>query len=40
MILDRDVSKALDDLADHFKEPRSDVVATLILKAASRVLKR
>ena len=40
MILDRDVSKALDALADHFKEPRSDVVATLILKAASRVLKR
>ena len=40
MILDRDVSKALDDLAEHFKEPRSDVIASLILKAASRVLKR
>ena len=39
MILDRDVSSALDALAEHFKEPRSEVISTLILKAASRVLK-
>ena len=40
MILDRDVSIALDALAEHLKEPRSEVISTLILKAASRVLKR
>lgn len=40
MILDRDVSNALDALAEHFKEPRSEVIATLILKASSRLLKR
>lgn len=40
MILDRDVSNALDALAEHFKEPRSEVISTLILKASSRVLKR
>jgi hypothetical protein len=40
MILDRDVSTALDALAEHLKEPRSEVISTLILKAASRVLKR
>ena len=40
MILDRDVSAALDALAEHLKEPRSEVISTLILKAASRVLKR
>ena len=40
MILDRDVSSALDALAEHFKEPRNEVISTLILKAASRVLKR
>jgi hypothetical protein len=40
MILDRDVSTALDALSDHFKEPRSEVISSLILKAASRVLKR
>ena len=40
MILDREVSNALDALAEHFKEPRSEVISTLIVKAASRVLKR
>ena len=40
MILDRDVSSALDALAEHFKEPRNEVISTLILKASSRVLKR
>jgi hypothetical protein len=40
MILDRDVSNALDALAEHFKEPRSEVISTLILKASSRLLKR
>ena len=40
MILDRDVSTALDALAEHLKEPRSEVISTLILMAASRVLKR
>jgi uncharacterized membrane protein len=40
MILDRDVSSALDALAEHFKEPRSEVISTLILKASSRLLKR
>jgi hypothetical protein len=40
MILDRDVSIALDALAEHLKEPRSEVISTLILKAAARVLKR
>jgi uncharacterized membrane protein len=40
LILDRDVSIALDALAEHLKEPRSEVISTLILKAASRVLKR
>ena len=40
MILDREVSLALDALAEHFNEPRSEVVATLILKASARVLKR
>ena len=40
MILDREVSIALDALAEHLNEPRSEVISTLILKAASRVLKR
>jgi len=40
MILDRDVSTALDALAAHLNEPRSEVISTLILKAAARVLKR
>lgn len=40
MILDRDVSNALDALAEHLKEPRSEVISTLILKASSRLLKR
>lgn len=37
IILDRDVSQALDRLAEHHQEPRSDVIATLILKAAARL---
>lgn len=40
MILDREVFLALDALAEHFNESRSEVVATLILKASARVLKR
>ncbi|MEI8402943.1 MAG: hypothetical protein WCG12_19225 [Alcaligenaceae bacterium] len=40
MILDREVSHALDALAEHLKEPRSEVIATLITKAAARLLKR
>ncbi len=40
MILGREVSNALDALAEHFKEPRSEVISTLILKASSRLLKR
>ncbi len=40
LILDREVSNALDALAEHFKEPRSEVISTLILKASSRILKR
>jgi len=40
LILDREVSTALDALAEHLKEPRSEVISTLILKAATRVLKR
>jgi hypothetical protein len=36
IILDRDVSQALDRLAEHHQEPRSDVIATLIRKAAKR----
>lgn len=37
IILDSDVSQALDRLADHHQEPRSDVIATLIRKAATRL---
>lgn len=37
IILDKDVSQALDRLADHHQEPRSDVIATLIRKAAARL---
>ena len=40
MILAPDVAIALDALATHYSEPRSDVVAGLILKAAARVLHR
>ena len=40
MILAPDVAIALDALAAHYREPRSDVVAGLILKAAARVLHR
>ena len=39
IILDADVSRALDRLAEHHQEPRSDVIATLIRKASAR-LKR
>jgi hypothetical protein len=37
IILDSDVSQALDRLAEHHQEPRSDVIATLIRKAATRL---
>ena len=37
IILDRDVSQALDRLAEHHQEPRSDVIATLIRKAMARL---
>jgi hypothetical protein len=40
IILDKDISHALDALADHYKEPRSDVISTLIAKAATKVLKK
>ncbi len=40
IILDKDISGALDALAEHYKEPRSDVISTLIAKAASKVLKK
>ena len=40
IILDKDVSLALDALAEHYKEPRSDVISTLIAKAATKVLKK
>lgn len=40
MILDPDVAKSLDLLAAHYNEPRSDVVAMLIRKAAGRILAR
>jgi hypothetical protein len=37
IILDSEVSKALDRLAEHHQEPKSDVIATLIRKAATRL---
>jgi hypothetical protein len=37
IILDSDASEALDRLAEHHQEPRSDVIATLIRKAATRL---
>lgn len=37
IILDRDVSQALDRLAEHHQEPKSDVIAALIRKAATRL---
>lgn len=40
IILDKDISQALDALAEHYKEPRSDVISTLIAKAAIKVLKK
>lgn len=40
IILDKEISRALDALADHYKEPRSDVISSLIAKAATKVLKK
>ena len=40
IILDKEISRALDALADHYKEPRSDVISTLIAKAATKVFKK
>lgn len=40
IILDKDISQALDALAEHYNEPRSDVISTLIAKAATKVLKK
>lgn len=40
IILDKDISQALDALSEHYKEPRSDVISTLIAKAATKVLKK
>jgi hypothetical protein len=40
IILDKNISESLDALAEHYKEPRSDVISTLIAKAASKVLKK
>ncbi len=40
MILSPLVARGLDTLAAHYKEPRSDVVAALILKAVAKVLKQ
>lgn len=37
IILDSDVSQALDKLAEHHREPRSDVIASLIRKAVVRL---
>lgn len=37
IILDSDVSQALDRLAEHHQEPKSDVIAALIRKAATRL---
>ncbi len=37
IILDSEVSKALDRLAAHHQEPKSDVIAALIRKAATRL---
>lgn len=39
IILDSDVSQALDRLSEHLHEPRSEVIASLIRKADAR-LKR
>ena len=37
IILDSDISTALDRLGEHHQEPRSEVIATLIRKAAARL---
>lgn len=37
VILDNDVAQALDRLAEHQREPRSEVIAALIRKAAARL---
>jgi hypothetical protein len=39
IILDSDVSTALDRLAEHHQEPKSDVIASLIRRAATRLKK-
>lgn len=39
MILSPEVSRQLDAMAEHFKEPRSEVIATLVVKAYARVFK-
>jgi len=39
IILESDVSAALDRLAEHHQEPKSDVIASLIRKAATRLKK-
>ncbi len=39
MILSPEVSRQLDAMAEHFKEPRSEVIATLVVKAFARVFK-
>ena len=40
IILDKNISESLDALAEHYREPRSDVISTLIAKAANKVLKK
>jgi hypothetical protein len=39
MILPPEVARQLDALADQFKEPRSEVIATLVIKAYAKVFK-
>lgn len=39
VILDNDVAQALDRLAEQQREPRSEVIAALIRKAAARLKK-
>ena len=40
IILGREISASLDALAEHYKEPRSEVISALIAKAATKVLKK
>ncbi len=39
MILAPEVARQLDALADQYKEPRSEVIATLVIKAYAKVFK-